>query len=105
MPRNLRPKALQVSVPVKAMVRIISSVERKPLTLTETFHTQISIEEDFLSNLEIAETTCQVNAKIQFAELFRERLRNDSKLKHQIGGVRWSVETLSIECELHQTTH
>lgn len=95
------------NVKVKADMRIVSSIKGVPLTSAETIERIVPVEQDMI-NLSVPASTvvvkaiCDAAIRMFYVDLFRERLRTDVPLKRFIGSTKWSVDVVSIECEVEK---
>lgn len=93
-------------VRVKAVVRIVSSIKGKVLSPVENYEAIFDVRKtDEDASDVVMKAVCNANIRGSFVEAFRERLRNNSQLKHEIGGTRWSVDLLNMEYEILEKTN
>lgn len=85
------------SVEVTAQVCIVSRIQGKRLIPVETFTHTAKMEELLYQHPIVREKQAESEMRYAFVQMFRERLKNDHKLKHQIGGIKWNIEVLSMQ--------
>lgn len=95
------------NVKVKADMRIVSSIKGVALTSVETIERVVPVEREMIDLSVPASTVavqaiCNAAVRMFYVDLFRERLRTDVPLKRFIGGTKWSVDVVSIECEVEK---
>ncbi|BDD79728.1 hypothetical protein [Burkholderia phage FLC9] len=84
-------------IAVSARVRIIARIKRNELIRAEDFNTIVEMDRWLIHEpgkqlVEIKRLTVEA-----FEQVFRQRMRTDSYLKHRIGGIRWDVDVITYK--------
>jgi methionine aminopeptidase len=81
-------------IAVSARVRIIAKIKRNELIRAEDFTTIVAMDRWLIH--EPGKQLAEIGRLTQeaFEQVFRQRLRTDSYLKHRIGGIRWEVDVI-----------
>ncbi len=83
-----------VKLKVRAQIRVVSQVERQPLSKYEEFSCELIIRREYLYRKDVIQDLALTEITTAYKNHFIKRLYNEVPLKRKVGGQRWTVDTI-----------